>query len=74
MKMISLSSNPMDINIVILFSLIILTFLYFIMTTEKMYNGVKLSKEDEKLLERYQKDFKIKNEEVVDKVKQVKVI
>lgn len=74
MKMISLSSNPMDINIVILFSLIVLTFLYFIMTTEKMYNGVKLSKEDKKVLKQYKKDFKIENEESLDKVKQVKVI
>ena len=74
MKMISLSANPIDIRTGILFSLIVLTFLYFIITTEKMYNGVKLSKEDEKVLKQYKKDFKIENEESLDKVKQVKVV
>lgn len=69
------SSNiPMNLASWILCSLIALVYVIFIVSMEDLYNKSKLSKEDIKVLKQYKKDFKIENEESLDKVKQVKVV
>lgn len=66
------ASSPSSINAYtgIIYTIIIFMCLYLISILEKMYNEISFSKEDIKLLEKYKKDFKIKNEEVIDKVKE----
>lgn len=71
---ISSSNIPMDLFSWVLCSFMALVYMVFIVCIEDLYNKSKLSKEDTKVLKQYKKDFKIKNEESLDKVKQVRVI
>lgn len=71
---ISSSNIPMDLFSWVLCGVIALLYMVFIACIEDSYNKIKLSKEDKKVLEQYKKDFRIENEESLDKVKQVKVV
>lgn len=71
---IYLSNIPMDLFSWVFCSFIAFVYVVFIVCMEDLYNKNKLSKEDEKVLKQYKKDFKIENEESLDKVKQVQVI
>lgn len=71
---INSSNIPMDLFSWVFCSLIAFVYIVFIVCMEDLYNKNKLSKEDEKVLKHYKKDFKIENEESLDKVKQVQVI
>lgn len=69
------SSNiPMDLFSWVFCSFTAFVYIVFIVCMEDLYNKNKLSKEDQKVLKQYKKDFKIENEESLDKVKQVQVI
>lgn len=71
---ISSSNIPMTLSSWVLCGFIALLYIVFIVCTEDSYNKIKLSKEDKKVLKQYQKDFKIENEESLEKVKQGQVI
>lgn len=71
---INSSNIPMDLFSWVFCSFIAFGYVVFIVGMEDSYNKIKLSKEDKKVLKQYQKDFKIENEESLEKVKQVQVI
>ncbi len=71
---INSSNIPMDLFSWVFCSFIAFVYVVFIVCMEDLYNKNKLSKEDEKVLKQYKKDFKIENEESLDKVKQVQAI
>lgn len=64
----------MDLFSWVFCSFIAFGYVVFIVGMEDSYNKIKLSKEDKKVLKQYQKDFKIENEESLEKVKQGQVI
>lgn len=74
MSVFLLPHVTMNSSSYIAFSIIGFIYVIFILCMEGSYNEIKLSKEDIKVLKQYKKDFKIENEESLDKVKQVQVI